>query len=36
LPKRWPDFMPVDLRNSVQEFERRERTRGGLPRECTI
>ncbi|HKM81243.1 MAG TPA: polyprenyl diphosphate synthase [Candidatus Acidoferrum sp.] len=36
LPKRWPDFMPVDLRNAVQEFERRERTRGGLPRECTI
>ncbi|HKI12321.1 MAG TPA: polyprenyl diphosphate synthase [Candidatus Acidoferrum sp.] len=36
LPKRWPDFMPVDLRNAVQEFERRERTRGGLPRECAI
>jgi undecaprenyl diphosphate synthase len=36
LAKRWPDFMPVDLRNAVQEFERRERTRGGLPRECTI
>ncbi len=36
LPKRWPDFMPVDLRDAVQEFERRERTRGALPRECTI
>ncbi len=36
LPKRWPDFMPVDLRNAVQEFARRERTRGGLPMECTI
>ncbi len=36
LPKRWPDFMPVDLRNAVQEFERRERTRGALPLECTI
>ncbi len=36
LPKRWPDFMPVDLRNAVQEFERRERTRGSLPRECTV
>jgi undecaprenyl diphosphate synthase len=36
LAKRWPDFMPVDLRNAIQEFERRERTRGGLPRECTI
>jgi undecaprenyl diphosphate synthase len=36
LPKRWPDFMPEDLRNAVQEFERRERTRGCLPRECTV
>lgn len=36
LPKRWPDFMPVDLRNAVQEFARRERTRGALPLECTI
>jgi undecaprenyl diphosphate synthase len=34
LPKRWPDFTPGDLRNAVAEFERRERTRGGLPREC--
>ncbi len=36
LPKRWPDFMPVDLRNAVQEFARRERTRGALPLECSI
>lgn len=35
LPKRWPDFSPVDLRNAVQEFEQRERTRGALPQECT-
>jgi undecaprenyl diphosphate synthase len=34
LDKRWPDFAPVDLRNAVIELERRERTRGGLPREC--
>jgi undecaprenyl diphosphate synthase len=33
LDKRWPDFTPVDLRNAVFELERRERTRGGLPRE---
>src|SRR5208282_6272698 len=36
LPKRWPDFSPLDLRNAVQEFEQRERTRGALPQECTI
>jgi undecaprenyl diphosphate synthase len=36
LPKRWPDFTPKDLRDMVQEFERRERTRGGLPRECEL
>ena len=34
LDKRWPDFTPVDLKNAVVELERRERTRGGLPREC--
>jgi undecaprenyl diphosphate synthase len=34
LDKRWPDFTPADLRNAVIEFERRERTRGGLPSEC--
>ena len=36
LPKYWPDFTPKDLRDIVQEFERRERTRGGLPRETTF
>lgn len=33
LPKRWPDFTPKDLRDMILEFEQRERTRGGLPRE---
>ena len=36
LPQRWPDFMPADLRNAVQEFEHRQRTRGRLPRECAV
>jgi undecaprenyl diphosphate synthase len=36
LEKRWPDFTPADLRSAVLEFGRRERTRGGLPRECTL
>ena len=31
LPKRWPDFTAADLKNAVQEFGRRERTRGALP-----
>ena len=35
LHKRWPDFMPADLRDAVQEFEKRERTRGALPQEST-
>ncbi len=34
LDKRWPDFTALDLRNAVLEFEKRERTRGALPREC--
>jgi undecaprenyl diphosphate synthase len=34
LEKRWPDFTPADLRKAIGEFERRERTRGGLPRVC--
>ena len=34
LDKRWPDFTVLDLRNAVLEFEKRERTRGALPREC--
>ena len=36
LPKRWPDFTPKDLRDKVKEFEQRERTRGGLPREVEL
>jgi undecaprenyl diphosphate synthase len=35
LEKKWPDFTPADLRDAVLEFEKRERTRGGLPQECT-
>jgi len=31
LPKRWPDFTVADLESAVQEFDRRERTRGALP-----
>jgi undecaprenyl diphosphate synthase len=31
LPKRWPDFAVPDLAAAVQEFGRRERTRGALP-----
>lgn len=31
LSKRWPDFSVTDLENAVQEFSRRERTRGALP-----
>ena len=34
LEKRWPDFTPTDLKNATREFEKRERTRGALPREC--
>ena len=33
LEKRWPDFTVPDLRAALQEFSRRERTRGGLPDE---
>jgi undecaprenyl diphosphate synthase len=36
LPKRWPDFTPKDLCDMVKEFDRRERTRGGLPREAEL
>ena len=36
LEKRWPDFRPADLRNAIVEYEKRERTRGALPRECAI
>jgi undecaprenyl diphosphate synthase len=31
LEKRWPDFTAGDLQMAVQEFGRRERTRGNLP-----
>ncbi len=34
MDKRWPDFAPEDLRSAIVEFEKRERTRGALPREC--
>jgi undecaprenyl diphosphate synthase len=34
LEKRWSDFSPADLREAILEFEKRERTRGALPREC--
>ena len=36
LEKRWPDFTPGDLRDAIAEFEMRERTRGSLPKECSI
>jgi undecaprenyl diphosphate synthase len=31
LQKRWPDFSAADLQMAVQEFAKRERTRGRLP-----
>ena len=31
LQKRWPDFTAADLQAAVNEFSRRERTRGALP-----
>jgi undecaprenyl diphosphate synthase len=31
LPKRWPDFVAADLETAVEEFYKRERTRGALP-----
>ena len=34
IEKRWPDFTANDLRRAIAEFEKRERTRGGLPKEC--
>jgi len=33
LTKRWPDFTVADLRAALDEFHRRERTRGALPAE---
>jgi len=34
LQKRWPDFLPADMEGAVKEFHRREKTRGGLPKEA--
>jgi undecaprenyl diphosphate synthase len=34
MDKRWPEFTPADLRNALDEFDKRERTRGSLPQEC--
>jgi undecaprenyl diphosphate synthase len=34
IDKRWPDFTPADLRDAIVEFAKRDRTRGGLSREC--
>jgi undecaprenyl diphosphate synthase len=31
VQKRWPDFTPADLEAAIQEFSKRERTRGALP-----
>jgi undecaprenyl diphosphate synthase len=33
LEKRWPDFTVPDLRAAIEEYSRRERTRGSLPRD---
>ncbi len=33
MEKRWPDFTVADLRAAMEEFSRRERTRGALPGE---
>jgi undecaprenyl diphosphate synthase len=34
LQKRWPDFTAADLQSAIEEFHRRERTRGALPAEA--
>jgi undecaprenyl diphosphate synthase len=34
LEKRWPDFTVADLSAAIEEFHRRERTRGALPAEA--
>lgn len=36
LEKRWPDFTVADLRAALEEFSRRERTRGALPEEAVL
>jgi len=33
LEKRWPEFSVADLRGALEEYSRRERTRGALPGE---
>jgi undecaprenyl diphosphate synthase len=33
LEKRWPDFTVADLNAALEEFSRRERTRGSLPQD---
>lgn len=33
LEKRWPDFTVNDLRSALDEYSRRERTRGSLPQD---
>jgi len=33
LEKRWPDFTVSDLRAALEEYSRRERTRGSLPQD---
>jgi len=36
LAKRWPDFTVKDLRDVLTEFDQRDHTRGGLPREAAL
>jgi undecaprenyl diphosphate synthase len=36
LEKKWPDFNVTDLQSALEEFQRRERTRGALPQEIAI
>jgi len=35
LEKRWPEFTVSDLRAALEEYSRRERTRGSLPQDLT-
>jgi hypothetical protein len=34
MQKRWPEFTVADLVSSIKDFEKRERTRGALPKEA--
>jgi len=36
LGKRWPDFTAKDLRDILREYEQRDRTCGGLPRDTDV